>query len=127
MENLFFILTIVAYAGSLSCYLRFLSAGKEIAGRLAAEDVTPVAGGHSIRRVRLPALELLDFEFAAERVDMAMDVRAERRRVERVNGRDELRPWIGSRAHLSREGPPRPTDPLPGGQRAERAWGDVSS
>ena len=26
---------------------------------------------------------------------------------------------------LSREGPPRPTDQPPGGQRAERAWGDV--
>src|SRR5207244_13435241 len=31
------------------------------------------------------------------------------------------------RAHVSREGPPRPTDQPPGGQRAERAWGDVSS
>ena len=27
--------------------------------------------------------------------------------------------------HVSREGPPRPTDQPPGGQRAERAWGDV--
>src|SRR5690349_11433326 len=27
--------------------------------------------------------------------------------------------------HPSREGPPRPTDPPPRGQRAERAWGDV--
>src|SRR5690242_12738976 len=30
-------------------------------------------------------------------------------------------------AGVSREGPPRPTDPPLGGQRAERAWGDVSS
>src|SRR5579864_8283271 len=29
--------------------------------------------------------------------------------------------------HPSREGPPRPTDQPPGGQRAERAWGDVPS
>src|SRR6185437_15443785 len=31
------------------------------------------------------------------------------------------------RRHVSREGPPRPTDQPPGGQRAERAWGDVAS
>jgi methylglutamate dehydrogenase subunit B len=30
-------------------------------------------------------------------------------------------------AAVSREGPPRPTDQPPGGQRAERAWGDVTS
>ncbi|HLW13526.1 MAG TPA: phosphoribosylformylglycinamidine synthase, partial [Casimicrobiaceae bacterium] len=30
-------------------------------------------------------------------------------------------------AHVGREGPPRPTDQPPGGQRAERAWGDVHS
>jgi heterotetrameric sarcosine oxidase delta subunit len=30
-------------------------------------------------------------------------------------------------AAVSREGPPRPTDQPPGGQRAERAWGDVVS
>src|SRR5208282_4588855 len=35
MKDLFLILTIVAYAGSLALYLRFLSTGKEIAGRLA--------------------------------------------------------------------------------------------
>ena len=34
MERLFFILTIVAYAGSLSGYLSFLNTGKELAGRL---------------------------------------------------------------------------------------------
>ncbi|MGC0771297.1 MAG: cytochrome c biogenesis protein CcsA [Candidatus Acidiferrum sp.] len=33
MERLFFILTIVAYAGSLSGYLSFLNTGKELAGR----------------------------------------------------------------------------------------------
>jgi ABC-type uncharacterized transport system permease subunit len=35
MKGLFFILTVVAYGGSLALYLRFLSTGKEIAGRLA--------------------------------------------------------------------------------------------
>src|SRR5271170_7579083 len=34
MKDLFLILTIVAYAGSLTLYLRFLGTGKEIAGRL---------------------------------------------------------------------------------------------
>ncbi|HKV23957.1 MAG TPA: cytochrome c biogenesis protein CcsA [Candidatus Acidoferrum sp.] len=34
MERGFFILTIVLYAGSLSCYLSFLSTGKQITGRL---------------------------------------------------------------------------------------------
>ena len=34
MKDLFLILTIVAYGGSLALYLRFLSTGKEIAGRL---------------------------------------------------------------------------------------------
>jgi len=34
MKDAFLILTIVAYAGSLVLYLRFLSAGKEITGRL---------------------------------------------------------------------------------------------
>src|SRR6185312_16705061 len=33
----------------------------------------------------------------------------------------------GGTFHPSREGPPRATDQPPGGQRAERAWGDVSS
>src|SRR4249920_908195 len=32
----------------------------------------------------------------------------------------------GGMFHVSWEGPPRPTDQPPGGQRAERAWGDVS-
>jgi ABC-type uncharacterized transport system permease subunit len=36
MKNSFLILTIVAYAGSLSAYLRFLYSGKEIAGRLGS-------------------------------------------------------------------------------------------
>src|SRR5512146_604750 len=36
--------------------------------------------------------------------------------------------WPFSRKNIvSREGPPRTTDQPPGGQRAERAWGDVSS
>src|SRR5580698_5546692 len=35
MKGLFFILTVAAYGGSLALYLRFLSTGKEIAGRLA--------------------------------------------------------------------------------------------
>jgi heterotetrameric sarcosine oxidase delta subunit len=30
-------------------------------------------------------------------------------------------------APVSREGPPRPTDQAPGGQRAERAWGDQTA
>src|SRR5271155_3754149 len=34
MKDLFFILTIVAYAGSLAFYLRYLNTGKEITGRL---------------------------------------------------------------------------------------------
>jgi HemX protein len=34
MKSLFLILTIVAYAGSLTLYLRFLNTGKEITGRL---------------------------------------------------------------------------------------------
>src|SRR6266705_3310182 len=37
------------------------------------------------------------------------------------------RSGFGSLRIVSREGPPRPTDQPPGGQRAERAWGDVSS
>ncbi|MGB2673124.1 MAG: cytochrome c biogenesis protein CcsA [Candidatus Acidiferrum sp.] len=36
MEHLFFILTIIAYAGSLACYLHFLTSGKEISGRLGS-------------------------------------------------------------------------------------------
>jgi len=36
MEHLFFILTIVAYAGSMGCYLRFLNTGKEITGQLGS-------------------------------------------------------------------------------------------
>src|ERR1700680_2362993 len=34
MKDLFLILTIIAYAGSLALYLRFLNTGKEITGRL---------------------------------------------------------------------------------------------
>src|SRR5580693_6319123 len=34
MKDAFLILTIVAYSGSLALYLRFLSTGKEISGRL---------------------------------------------------------------------------------------------
>ena len=34
---------------------------------------------------------------------------------------------VQSEIHVRREGPPRPTDPPPGGQRAERAWGEASS
>jgi ABC-type uncharacterized transport system permease subunit len=36
MKDLFLIVTIVAYAGSLTLYLRFLSTGKEITGRLGS-------------------------------------------------------------------------------------------
>src|SRR6185437_9226307 len=41
--------------------------------------------------------------------------------------RDDDDPIAQSKVHVSREGPPRPTDQPPGGQRAKRAWGDVSS
>jgi HemX protein len=36
MEHLFFILTIIAYAGSLAGYLHFLTSGKETSGRLGS-------------------------------------------------------------------------------------------
>lgn len=36
MEHLFFILTVVAYAGSLGGYLHFLTSGKEISGRIGS-------------------------------------------------------------------------------------------